>query len=107
MSLCPECHAAIRWAVVEASGKPMPVDLDPDVEKGNVVYVGRWSGRGSPYVRVLTAEQVATAAAQVADHARRPDLYAAPTTPRFLSHFATCPEAAKRRKKKATRGATG
>lgn len=73
---CSTCHARILW-VKMASGKLNPVDAEP-VASGNVVIDE--DGQGV----VL-----------------KKDLFDAPATgPRYVSHFATCPDAAKFRKRK-------
>jgi hypothetical protein len=72
---CSSCRARILWAISEASGKPIPLDAEP-TEKGNIVVV---NGTVARYVR---AAERATIAAQ--------SLY--------VSHFATCPNAAQHRR---------
>ena len=71
MRLCSSCSAQIFWAKTTA-GKAMPIDAKP-VEDGNV-----W----------LDANQVASVGKPVAGSLR------------YVSHFATCKNAAKHRKGK-------
>ena len=68
MSACRSCGAAVRWEVT-AGGRRMPLDAEP-VPDGNVVVV-------DGQARVLTS---AGAELLTLD------------TPRFVSHFATCPQ---------------
>lgn len=75
---CRSCNARIRWVETQA-GKKMPLDAEPRPE-GNIVFTPEEAEDGR--VRVLTGdEQVAPA-----------------TRPRYVSHFATCPDAKKNRK---------
>lgn len=77
---CRSCGAAIRWTHT-ANGRSMPLDAEP-VADGNVVFTGRTvrndRGVARPEVRVES---------QPHDGA-----------PRYLSHFATCPNADQWRK---------
>lgn len=75
MNNCRSCNADIRWVKME-SGKRMPIDAQPS-EQGNIVIEGDWQ-----IGRVLTKEDLAQPA----------------TSPRFLSHFASCPHAVKHSK---------
>jgi hypothetical protein len=71
MAVCRSCGTPVRWVRIEPKGRRMPIDVDP-VEWGNLIFVG-------------------------------PDLVAAvgqptlldpgPTGDRYVSHFATCPDA--------------
>jgi len=63
---CRSCGAPIRWAITAANGKSIPLDRDP-VDGGNVILV-----EGVAYMNA------------------NPDLF---TDARYVSHFATCPEA--------------
>jgi hypothetical protein len=76
---CRSCGAAIRWVVVAGSGKRMPLDAEPS-ERGNV----RVAGNGEAHI----LDAVFAADARSAG------------VPLFLSHFATCPEAAQHRRGK-------
>ena len=82
---CSACGAAIVWAVT-AKGKRMPVDPEP-VVGGNLVL--ELAGSGA-IVRVQTAAEKAEAAA-----------VGKVLGTRYVSHFATCPAAARFRKPKA------
>ena len=78
MSICRSCGARITW-LETAGGNRIPVDEDP-VPNGNIVVVGRM--------------------AKVCKNAAAAEtLY--PGEPRYVSHFATCPQAGQWRKKKA------
>jgi hypothetical protein len=80
MPACKTCRCTIFWAV-SAYDRPMPVDLAPS-PRGNLVPVRDDRDRvardaqGRPYLRVLNAAQVA-----------------AYQGPRWIGHFATCPQA--------------
>jgi hypothetical protein len=73
------------------SGALTPLDVDP-VDDGTVVIttdtVGTFSGRTWPKAIVLKRSQ--------------PDLFSDPDQPRYVSHFATCPDAGVHRRR-ATR----
>jgi hypothetical protein len=73
---CRSCNAPVLW-VRTTSGALMPLDAEP-VENGNIALI----------------DGVA--------HTRRGDLFEEmlPDGPRYQSHFASCPNAAKHRKKK-------
>jgi hypothetical protein len=74
ISHCRSCGAQMIWAM-SGKGKTMPVDALPD-DKGNVAVV---IDHGTVRALIVTAESIG---------------------PRHLSHFVTCPQAAKWRKKK-------
>lgn len=85
MSSCRSCRAPIVWAETEARGdKParkIPLDADPasptralPAADGNLVIIGQ-AGSGSPIVR-----------------------YVAKGAGRFVTHFASCPNAKEHRK---------
>ncbi len=74
MSHCRSCGATIRWVTMQPSGKLMAVDDAPSPE-GNIVVSG---GKAS----VLSKDEAKTFKGH-----------------RFLSHFATCPDAASWRSK--------
>lgn len=97
---CSSCHRPVWWGRTRA-GKLMPLDPEP-VEDGNVVLEhlvddderalralagvtlageGPTPTPGPPAVRVL-----------------RQDELLAPDVPRYVSHFATCPQAAHHRR---------
>ena len=69
---CKSCGAPVVWTVTH-NGKAMPVDADP-VENGNIVL--RRDGE------TVVAEYPGR---------EHPSLFEAPR-PRYVSHFATCPE---------------
>ena len=77
-SRCRSCGAEIIWAMVEKSGRTMPIDAVP-VPDGNVEAVVKpWRGEGERLVVT--------------------DVYAAdqlfiPTHETWVAHFATCPHA--------------
>lgn len=80
---CRSCHAPVIWAVTEAA-RSMPVDAEPSAA-GTLVLEQRVEGR-PPLARTIKAEL----------RGGRTDLH--------TSHFATCPEAAKWRTRKAAQG---
>lgn len=71
MSECSSCGAPIRWAMT-ANGKPMPLDFEP-VSNGNVVV-----RHGRAIIAGMTILE--------------------PNELRYVSHFATCPNAASHRR---------
>jgi hypothetical protein len=75
---CSSCKAPVRWAVF-GSGKPCPLDPTPDPDKGNIVILN--SER--PPLCIVIARKL-------------------PGDVLYTSHFATCPNAAAHRKRKAT-----
>lgn len=79
MANCRSCGAPIRWAVSDGSGKKVPLDPEPVVD-GNIVVVDR-PGH-TLVVRFLKKDRPLT----------RDGL-------RYVSHFATCPNSARHRKK--------
>ena len=80
MSACRTCGAAIQWVVSQTSGKPMPIDAEP-VARGNVVIVG-------------TDETLTP----VVVYLKRGELDEFDKRPRYVSHFATCPQADEHRR---------
>lgn len=84
MPKCRSCNAEIRWAKTPA-GKAMPVDEKPSAT-GNVCLIERPTG---PVAVYLNAE----------GKAPLPELQPSAEAPRYLSHFATCPNAGLHRKK--------
>jgi hypothetical protein len=80
MATCSSCRAPIFWAKSASTGKPMPIDAEP-VDNGNLAI-----DAGKAFL--LNAEQ-----------------RAAYRGPRYRSHHASCPDAAKwRRPREAARG---
>lgn len=84
MSRCRTCDAPILWVETEATeAKParrMPLDADPEnlsaalqVNNGNIVFIGKTSGNGTPIVRFVKGGSHRT-------------------------HFVSCPDAAKHRR---------
>jgi hypothetical protein len=76
----------VLWAINKGSGKREPLDPEP-VQKGNIVIVGQ---RDTPYgpapvIRHLRAGEVDQLPGLSGD-------------PRYLSHFATCPNRKQHRK---------
>lgn len=69
MSVCRSCNASIRWERT-AAGKPIPLDPEP-VEDGNLAL--REDGR------VVNAQ-------------------GCPPGPRYVTHFASCPNASEHRR---------
>lgn len=81
LGTCRSCRASVRWAVMRESGKRMPLDLAPRPE-GNVVFP--W-GFDQP---AITTQQGAKAGIPVEG------------LNTFQSHYATCPQGDRWRKKK-------
>lgn len=69
---CRSCRAPVTWAITDL-GNRIPLDLTP-VADGNIVVIGHQAG--TTVVRVVTIDEPAPAGA-----------------PRYVSHFATCPNA--------------
>lgn len=80
-ALCRSCGAAVIWCQTE-SGKMTPIDAVAS-EGGNVVIRPAFDASEAPIAHVLTAPELA-----------RPALEA-----RHMPHFATCPNAAKHRRR--------
>jgi hypothetical protein len=80
-SLCRSCHAPIRWVVSGSTGKRMPVDAEPS-SKGNL-YIGEKGGRPTAWIMSIGLERNRLQAEGRA----------------YISHFATCPQHRKWRKK--------
>ena len=81
MSNCNSCGAPIRWAET-TNGRRMPVNAEPDPD-GNVV---------------LLYPSPGAALAMIVD----PGQTTLDDAPRYLSHFATCPNADQHRKDRRT-----
>lgn len=89
MAECSSCHAPIRWATIASTGRSIPLDPEP-VPTGNLIYVEEPAGDGDgTTVRVVGPPRP--------DGGLIGDEYAGR---RFVSHFATCPNAAHHRKKR-------
>lgn len=82
MAECGSCHAEIEWVVTE-SGARMPLDV-ASVEGGNLTFTGR-TVNGGREVRYMKRQ------------GREGGLLAEPA-PTYVSHFATCPDAAQYRR---------
>lgn len=79
VNTCGSCHAAIDW-VRTAKGRPMPLDPGPNPD-GNVVLVHGQAVVLSPAALALAKEQ-------------------GDDRPRYMPHWATCPNRAQHRKAK-------
>lgn len=76
MNTCGGCQREILWAVVEDSGRRMPLDPNP-LPGGNVEASGRTdAATGAPLVKVLGKDEPGR-----------------PGADRYRSHFASCPKA--------------
>lgn len=82
MSACRSCGRPVRWAVT-ANGKRMPLDVD-GVPGGNVVLHPPPEPDGPHLAKVYRDTEAAVAAEGEAT--------------RYLSHFATCPQAGRWRR---------
>lgn len=85
MSTCRSCKAPVVWVQTEATekkaGRNMPLDADPEntaralvVPDGNIVFIGKTTGDGTPIVRYVKGGK-------------------------HRSHFATCPNAKEHRRR--------
>lgn len=83
------CGALIEWVIVERTGKRMPIDVEP-VPHGNIVKTGNTDVSGAARVEYVKPDPV-TDQQSLVDTER---------APRYVSHFATCPQAAAFRKAK-------
>lgn len=82
---CDSCGAPIFWRVAVANSKnpqpkPNPLDREPNEEKGNIILIG------AEKYQVVKKEEIAKA--KILKHTL------------YTSHFATCPDAPKFRRKK-------
>lgn len=75
---CKACPAAIRW-VTTSAGRKMPIDAEPNVFTGTIILKTNSSGE------------------EIAHHIDRKKSHV--DGPYYTSHFATCPEAQRFRKK--------
>lgn len=84
MARCRGCGAEILWAL-NGSGKREPVDAEP-IANGNIEIeetLVDGEGRRTPLIRHLKKGEIDT-------------LFEPP--PRYVSHFSSCPQAAKHRR---------
>ena len=79
MARCRTCTREILWALTER-GKPIPIDPEPRPD-GNIV-LGGFGGVEDRVAHVLGAEETTS-------------------EPRYVSHFATCPQAETHRRRRA------
>jgi hypothetical protein len=82
MAECKSCHAPITWVVSAATGKRMPLDVEPTPD-GNI---------SLDMAGMLPAAHVHAGEKLLAMRELGRDLY--------LSHFVTCPQAGEHRKEK-------
>lgn len=73
---CRSCGAKIFWCIT-ARGKRIPINAEPDNAKGNLIVTDRGEVPGERFLATIV----------------QPLLDASQT--RYLSHFATCPQAKK------------
>jgi hypothetical protein len=81
MADCRSCGAEIKWARTEKNGKPIPVDPEP-VEGGNLELHA--DDDGELVARALCGQEQTLPGMDLPD--------------RYVSHFATCPNADQHRK---------
>ena len=84
---CASCGAAILWAIT-SRGKRMPLDAHPS--DAGTYYV--FAGTGVRFLDPLQAVAISLTSDVRVGYGRRTD------RPKFVSHFATCPNAAAHRK---------
>lgn len=82
---CRSCDRPVRWVTAAATGKTMPIDPAP-APNGNIII----TAAGKAYVFATHADAVA-----MRDRSSDPYLRMSGT---YISHFATCPAAAKHRR---------
>jgi len=80
VSTCRSCGAPVVWAVTP-EGRRMPVDAEP-VDGGNVLLSPNPTGSQDRYAPVATVVGKRVQASLFGDDG-----------PRYVSHFATCPNA--------------
>jgi hypothetical protein len=82
-ALCKSCNEPVRWAIHATTGRRMPLDPEATPD-GNIAVVG-WDdttgGMPTPIVKVNAPEGEPV------------------TEYRYVSHFATCPDAAAHRRR--------
>lgn len=83
---CRSCRAQIAWARSAKTGKPMPLDPEPDEERGNVLVDGQSRAHVFKDAAAAAAYQEATPDSELASSGK------------YLSHFVTCPRAGHHRK---------
>jgi hypothetical protein len=82
---CRTCKAPVIWSQTAKKREPMPVDAEP-VADGNVVLEKRWDKKQKEFYTAAVTYEPLIHAGQA----------------RYRSHFATCPDAAKWRKREAS-----
>lgn len=80
---CTSCHAKMFWARSASTDRPIPIDAEPAPDRGNVYLDDQ--GRAVAFDRRDGVPQDALG------------------RPLYVSHFATCPDAARHRKKAGAR----
>jgi hypothetical protein len=88
VSTCGSCGAEITWTVT-AIGKRMPVDAEP-VDGGNVLLSGERTGPDHLPLATVVGKRV------------QPGLFG-DDSPRYVSHFSTCPHADEHRRTRHAR----
>jgi hypothetical protein len=78
---CSSCGAAITWAET-AGGKRIPIDVSPSLEAGNVVLKAPMDPR-APWSAIIVSKLRPKQDGEVL----------------YTSHFATCPQAARHRRR--------
>lgn len=87
---CRSCEAEILWAIAETSGSRMPLDTEPLDIPADGRTVGLWV-----LVKAREGAPIAVAASRVRQGARNVIEQGAAL---YVSHFATCPNAASHRR---------
>lgn len=83
MSECSSCHAEILWAIVEKSGKRIPLDPEPTF-LGNLAII-------DPNASTINVEYVMAGGGLFEER------------PLYVSHFVTCPHADQHRRAQVVR----
>ena len=89
MNTCRSCLRRVLWRKMHPSGKPNPLNPEPDPDRGNVLLVD------APAEAALYGAKVGTA---LVLKAHQVDEVRAAGQPLYLSHFATCPNRRQHRK---------
>lgn len=76
LAQCSSCGASVIWAQWEGSGKRAPLDANPRMD--GTIEISHYGWGGVPVIRSIADDDL--------------------SRPRYVSHFATCPNASSHRK---------